>query len=150
MTGFVGFKYVFQCAHCGEDFGANRRDKRFCDLTCKGNAKEKRNPERARERSRVYREKNADAERERLREYNRTNRDRINRNKRIDRSINPEKYREWDAAWRAANPDKVREMRRKVTESGRKSEYRRASKNRGRQAAIAAVALNVARELLSI
>ncbi|QWY83591.1 hypothetical protein [Rhizobium phage RHph_X2_26] len=34
MTDLVGFKYVFQCSCCGADFGAKRRDTRFCSESC--------------------------------------------------------------------------------------------------------------------
>lgn len=32
----TGFRYTFQCAHCGADFGPNRHNAITCSISCKG------------------------------------------------------------------------------------------------------------------
>jgi predicted nucleic acid-binding Zn-ribbon protein len=46
MTSLASFKYVFQCAHCGADFGANQKNKIYCGKRCNSNSFRSKNPDR--------------------------------------------------------------------------------------------------------
>jgi len=70
------------------------------------------NPEKVREKERVYRAANPEKERERGRVYRAANPDKLREGRRVYYAANSEKVNEASRVYRAANPEKVRETKR--------------------------------------
>jgi hypothetical protein len=103
VKDFSAFKYVFKCAHCGEDFGAVNTQKKYCGRNCKTYANNLRNPVKAKENQRRTDKKRSQnpERREKRKEYSR-----------VWSALNPEKRAEAQRRRRESNPEPGREKTR--------------------------------------
>lgn len=82
-------------------------------------------PDKERERKRLYREENRDKDLERQRRYREENPDKVRESDRRWREANLDKVREKKRRWHEANPDKVRERdrRRRARKAGARGHH---------------------------
>lgn len=126
---FSAFKYVFQCEYCGDDFGANRRSRVYCNEVCSENhrKKEMRTPEKlekAREARRKYRLNKPEKVKESRDKYRIKNPEMISDSQKSWAEKNKEILYQKAKKWRDNNPDKVKDYMdaRKEREKIKKSQ----------------------------
>lgn len=116
MCEFSSFKYVFNCDNCGKDFGANRRDYKFCSSSCGQAMWRRNNADKIKSDMAKWNAENPDKLKQYKKNYKKNNPEKIRASKRERYIKNPSLHKASSEKWREKNIERVRVANREWRE----------------------------------